>query len=555
VALTEIGARLRLAGAPAFTKDAHKGADALGRMGKQAGYADKKVTGLERAAKRSRSALAGVAKGAAFGAIGVAATGIGALSVGLIQGFKDAAAMQTMLAKTNAVVKSTGGVANVSARGVFKMSDQLESLSMIDQNAILNGENLLLTFTNVRNGVGQSNHIFDQATAAMVNMASAMGSDPQTAAIQLGKALNDPVKGVTALSKVGVSFTAQQKKQIKTLVAHGKTMQAQKIILKELNTEFGGAAKAAGSGFEGALFRAKDALGDLFRDVATPLLPGFTKKVEDLSTFLSTKATPAILNFVKGFQDKTGAGGAFRQDLADIARNAREAWPQIKSVFEKTKAFIDFLGAHPEIVKGAATAVAAFAVGMKASAIASAAMAISGPGAATGIGAVGAASSTAMVGLAPFALAAGALLVSLQEIASTNLLTHGLDKQVKALKEAGDPTASTAAAKALGVRPGSKPGEFIFDPKSNKNKRDRGIQMLDDATRFSHGPAVATFNDRTGKRTLVPKVPPKKPAGAAPADKPAPASKGRPVHVNVVMGQKVVGTAVINDMEDRMARN
>ena len=31
----------------------------------------------------------------------------------------------------------------------------------------------------------------------------------------LGKALNDPVKGITALGRAGVTFTDEQKKQIK----------------------------------------------------------------------------------------------------------------------------------------------------------------------------------------------------------------------------------------------------------------------------------------------------------------------------------------------------
>ena len=74
----------------------------------------------------------------------------------------------------------------------------------------------------------------------MLDMSVALGQDATQSAIQLGKALNDPVKGVTALRRVGVSFTAAQIKQIKTLVATGKTLQAQKLILRELNQEFGG---------------------------------------------------------------------------------------------------------------------------------------------------------------------------------------------------------------------------------------------------------------------------------------------------------------------------
>jgi hypothetical protein len=57
--------------------------------------------------------------------------------------------------------------------------------------------------------------------------------------------LNDPIKGITALQRVGVSFTKSQKDQIKTLVDSGKTLDAQKLILRELGKEFGGAAEAS----------------------------------------------------------------------------------------------------------------------------------------------------------------------------------------------------------------------------------------------------------------------------------------------------------------------
>ena len=75
-------------------------------------------------------------------------------------------------------------------------------------------------------------------------MSPVLGTDASGSAIQLGKALNDPIKGITALTRVGVTFTEQQKDQITTLVESGKTIDAQKIILGELQKEFGGSAEA-----------------------------------------------------------------------------------------------------------------------------------------------------------------------------------------------------------------------------------------------------------------------------------------------------------------------
>jgi phage-related minor tail protein len=108
---------------------------------------------------------------------------------------------------------------------------------------IINSQNVLLTFTKVRNEAGKGNDIFTQGTKAALNLSTALGTDLQASTIQVGKALNDPIKGVTALQRVGVSFTAAQKDQIAAMVKSGDTMGAQKLILGELSTEFGGAAQ------------------------------------------------------------------------------------------------------------------------------------------------------------------------------------------------------------------------------------------------------------------------------------------------------------------------
>src|SRR6185503_5795133 len=103
---------------------------------------------------------------------------------------------------------------------------------------IQGGENLLLTFTNI------GEDVFPSAVKAMNDMAVAMAEgdvsavDLKGSAIQLGKALNDPVKGITALTRVGVTFSDQQKKQIKDFVEQGRVADAQRVILAELEKEF-----------------------------------------------------------------------------------------------------------------------------------------------------------------------------------------------------------------------------------------------------------------------------------------------------------------------------
>jgi hypothetical protein len=80
-----------------------------------------------------------------------------------------------------------------------------------------------------------------------------MGTSASGEAIRLGKALNDPIRGLTALTRVGVSFTDEQREQVKALQQSGDLMSAQKIILAELQQQFGGSGAAFAKTFTGQL--------------------------------------------------------------------------------------------------------------------------------------------------------------------------------------------------------------------------------------------------------------------------------------------------------------
>jgi len=242
--------------------------------------------------------LAGFGKVAAVALGGAAVVGVTALGAAFVKGAKDARNYQVLSAKTAAVIKSTGNVANISTKGIQKLAAGLENLSGVDEELIINSENVLATFTRVRNETGKGNDIFNQATKSALDMSVALGTDLQSSTIQLGKALNDPIKGITALSRVGVSFTKEQKEQIKVLVESGDVMGAQKLILQELTTEFGGAAEAAGK-VRAPVDRAKDALSDFARDMGAKILP----KIDALANWVTETGVPALEDFVAYITD------------------------------------------------------------------------------------------------------------------------------------------------------------------------------------------------------------------------------------------------------------
>lgn len=214
-------------------------------------------------------------------AAGVAGLALGAgLAVAAKLGFDELAQGQKVAAQTAAVIKSTGQAANVTAGHVEELSEALMKKSGVDDEVIASGQNMLLTFKKIRNEVGAGNDIFDQATKATLDLSVAMGTDMQSAAILVGKALNDPVAGLTSLTRKGVQFTKAQKEQIKALVESGQTMKAQKIILAELESQFGGSAEAAGKTLPGQLAIAKESFTNLAGELVANLLPALTRGSE-----------------------------------------------------------------------------------------------------------------------------------------------------------------------------------------------------------------------------------------------------------------------------------
>lgn len=176
---------------------------------------------------------------------------------------------QKVGAVTEQIIKSTGSSANVTADEVGNLATAISNKSGVDDEAIQSGANLLLTFKNVANQAGDGANVFDRATQAAADLSAAGFGSMDGAARQLGKALNDPVAGISALARSGVTFTDQQKEQIATLVESGNVLDAQKIILAEVESQVGGTAAASATAGE----KMSVAWGNFKETLGTALLP------------------------------------------------------------------------------------------------------------------------------------------------------------------------------------------------------------------------------------------------------------------------------------------
>ncbi len=257
------------------------------------------------------SGLGGTLRGALTIGAGVAAAGIVALGGVLVDSVGEAVEAQNVQAQLGAVLESTGGKAGVTADMANNLATALSQTTRFGDETVLTGENMLLTFTNI------GSEVFPMATSTMLDMSQALGQDVTQSAMQLGKALNDPVQGMTALKRVGVSFTDSQVEMVKQMVASGDVMGAQKLILNELATEFGGSATAAGATFAGQMDILKNNIGNVKEGIGTALLPILmtlasvlgpivVAAFQGLADFITANVIPAIGTIVGWVQQGIG---------------------------------------------------------------------------------------------------------------------------------------------------------------------------------------------------------------------------------------------------------
>lgn len=250
--------------------------------------------------KGGLSDVAGELTGLNIGAL-AGAGGVVALGKALGDAVNMAAETQVIQSQLAAVLKSTGGASGMTADSINSMAEEMKNLNAIDDDAIVKASNVMLTFTNV------GKNVFPEAMQAAVDLSAAMGQDLQSSVVQLGKALNDPITGVSALQRVGVTFTQTQKDMIKGFVDMGDAASAQKIVLDELNREFGGSGAAAADTYTGKVKALQISMEDLQKAIGTDLLPAATQIVTTFKEGIQTfELLVNLTNSVREAQSKHG---------------------------------------------------------------------------------------------------------------------------------------------------------------------------------------------------------------------------------------------------------
>ncbi|MFW2541535.1 phage tail length tape measure family protein [Primorskyibacter sp. 2E107] len=185
------------------------------------------------------------------------------------------------VAAVSTALESMGDGAGYTLSQLEAMASALQEKSLYGDEAILSRVTAnLLTFGNI------SGDVFARAQQAALDLSARLGQDLQSSAVMLGKALNDPVAGLSALSRVGVSFTEQQKEMIKAMAKAGDVAGAQTLMLEELERQYKGQAEAMANTDSGKITQALNAIGDATEKIGAVILP----ILADLSVYVKRAA-------------------------------------------------------------------------------------------------------------------------------------------------------------------------------------------------------------------------------------------------------------------------
>lgn len=231
--------------------------------------------------------------------------------------------LEKAVTRVDTVLKSTKFAAGFSSEDIQNQAKELSKGIVAKRDEILDAQGMLLSFHSIRGDT------FKETTKVVADFATFYKEDMTQAALQVGKAVNDPLKGMNRLVRMGVEFSQSQKDAIKNYTAQGELVKAQAIILGELNTEFGGQAQAfaltdagkiqvAAKQWEELQFK----IGEIVSRVEVSLIPAFTKIVNVVKSTFDSSVIQFFIEHIK--------------DLVSIALKLIPIWATYKAIMMAT---------------------------------------------------------------------------------------------------------------------------------------------------------------------------------------------------------------------------
>jgi hypothetical protein len=280
--------------------------------------------------------IVGGAMNMALGALGLLAGAIVMFLPNFIKMGEEARKSELRLGN---IAKQMGLFGNNTDKVTKRLSKYAEEISFatgVDDELIRSAQAVMLTFKELGDSADDIGGPFDRATKAAVDLAAAGFGEVESNAVQLGKALQDPITGLTALRRAGVTFTDAQREQIQVLVDSNKLLEAQDLILDAIETQVGGTAEAIASSTDKMNARFESVVEEL----SLALLPAVDEISEAMIDWLDSvegkKAIKQLTDELVAFGDwMTSPDG--KQAVDDLVGS-------LKIMADVLKTITDFLG-------------------------------------------------------------------------------------------------------------------------------------------------------------------------------------------------------------------
>ena len=252
--------------------------------------------------------------------------GIGAFAVGAAAGLAAAAIKINAIGESAAagdrrlqnITKQMGLFGDKSddvSKRLLEFADAQERLTGVD--TVVATQAKLMTFAELAKTADQVGGAFDRATMAAIDMAAAGFGSAEGNAVQLGKALNDPIKGIKALTKSGITFTEKQQQMITAMVETGKMGQAQNMVLKAIETQVKGTA-AATSTASGRITQSFNQIVEAFAIPFSQSFNGLPGMLEGVFPSLIAKAEEAGRIVSSGIAEAIAGDTAKLEMIGDL---------------------------------------------------------------------------------------------------------------------------------------------------------------------------------------------------------------------------------------------
>lgn len=231
---------------------------------------------------------ASAAAAAKKAALGLGAAGAGAAVFG-VKIYKMAALAEQADKRVQRIAVSMrlfGLQTSTVTQRVLDYADALERETGVTAETIKAAQAKLLTFRQLALTADTAGGAFDRATQATIDMAAAGFGSAEQNAVQLGKALEDPIKGVNSLRRSGITFTESEKAKLKVLVDTGKILEAQTTILEAVETQVKGTAASTAL----ATDRIRNGFGEVTDAIGSYMIP-IMDRLADAVVRVGEKAT------------------------------------------------------------------------------------------------------------------------------------------------------------------------------------------------------------------------------------------------------------------------